>query len=84
MYMLAGRSTYEIPYAGHAEAFAKVLRQTVQTAKGPVVLVYFGDPNIAYRQPVPVGVIDDGLPTEMIANPQDGTLYQVEPASARS
>ena len=84
IYMLAGRSTYEIPYAGHAEAFAKVLRQTVQTAKGTVVLVYFGDPNIAYRQPVPVGVIDDRLPTEMIANLQDGTLYQVEPASARS
>jgi hypothetical protein len=84
IYMLAGRSTYEIPYAGHAEAFAKVLRQSVQTAQGPVVLVYFGDPNIAYRQPVSVELIDDWLSTEMIANLQDGTLYRVEPPPARS
>jgi len=84
IYMLAGRSAYEIPYAGHADVFANVLRQSVQTGKGPVVLVYFGDTNIAYRQPVPVEVIDKWLPTEMLANLPDGTLYDVESATARS
>ena len=75
-----GRSTYEIPYAGRAEAFAKVLRQTVQTAKGPVVLVYFGDPNIAYRQTGSGGGHRDlAADRRCMANPQDGALYNVEP-----
>jgi hypothetical protein len=77
IYMQAGRSTYEIPYAGHADAFANVLQEAVHAAKGPVVLVYFGDPNIAYRQPVPAQAIEQWLPTERLATLPDGVLYEI-------
>jgi hypothetical protein len=84
VYMLAGRSTYEIPNVGHAEAFSTVLRQAVRVAKGPVVLVYFGDPNIAYRQPVPMDEIQRWLPTRSLGTPGDGDIYAVEPATGGS
>ncbi len=77
VYMLSGRSTYEIPNVGHAEAFAGVLRQVVETAHGPVVLVYFGDPNIAYRQPVPIDVIENWMPAQLLADLPDGAMYDL-------
>jgi hypothetical protein len=79
VYMLAGRSAYEIPNAGHADTFAGVLRQAAQAAGGPVVLVYFGDPNIAYRQPVPVEEIQNWLPTRALDHLADGAVYEVTP-----
>jgi hypothetical protein len=77
VYMLSGRTTYEIPNVGHANAFAGVLRQTVQTAPGPVVLVYFGDPNIGYREPVPIEVIENWTPAQLLADLPDGALYNL-------
>jgi hypothetical protein len=79
VYMLAGRSTYEIPNAGHADTFAGVLREAAQATGGPVVLVYFGDPNIAYRQPVPVEEIQNWLPTRALDHLADGAVYEVIP-----
>jgi hypothetical protein len=79
VYMLAGRSAYEIPNAGHADAFAGVLRQAAGVSRGPVVLVYFGDPNIAYRQPVPVEEIQSWLPTRALDHPADGAVYELTP-----
>ncbi len=83
VYMLSGRSTYEIPNVGHADAFAGVLQHAIQVAKGPIILVYFADPNIAYRQPVPVEEIQDWLPTQVLANLPDGSVYDITPASER-
>jgi hypothetical protein len=81
VYMLAGRSTYEIPDVGHAQEFSAVLRRAVQLANRPVVLVYFGDPNIGYRKPVPVTDIQGWLPTHSMGTPSDGDIYTVEPAT---
>jgi hypothetical protein len=81
VYMLAGRSTYEIPNAGHADAFDTVLQQAVQLRQGPIILVYFGDPNIAYREPVPVEEIQHSLPASVRADLPDGTMYDITPAS---
>jgi 4-amino-4-deoxy-L-arabinose transferase-like glycosyltransferase len=77
VYMLAGRSTYEIPNVGHADTFATFLKQTVQGATGPVVLVYFDDPNIGYRRPVPVDDVKQWLPMRLVAAPSDGDVYEV-------
>jgi hypothetical protein len=78
VYMLAGRGTFEIPNVGHADTFSGVLKESVKMAKGPVVLVYFGDPNIAYRQPVPANAIRDWLPLRMVADLPDGIVYETE------
>jgi hypothetical protein len=81
VYILARRSSNEIPDVGHADTFSGVLQQATQTASGPVVLAYFGDPNIAYRDPVPATLIKGWLPTRLVANFPDGELYDVQPAS---
>jgi hypothetical protein len=77
VYMLSGRSTYEIPNVGHADEFAATLRQAVRAAKGPVILVYFGDPNIAYRQPVPLDEIQHWVSTQTLADFPDGAVYDI-------
>jgi hypothetical protein len=79
IYMLTGRSTFEIPDSGHARAFSSVISDAVERANGPVVLVYFGDPNIAYRRPVPVDQVQQWLPARLTAGLPDGQIYDLVP-----
>ncbi|MBV9600326.1 MAG: hypothetical protein JOZ87_26175 [Chloroflexi bacterium] len=78
VYILAGRGTYQIPDVGHADAFSPLVQQAVANATGPVVLVYFGDPNIAYRRPVPIQDVQQRLSTRVLADLPDGQVYDVE------
>jgi hypothetical protein len=77
VYILANRSTFEVPDVGHADAFLGALRETARAAHGPVAVVYFRDPNIAYRQPVPVEMIEAAMPTRLVAASPDGAVYEV-------
>jgi 4-amino-4-deoxy-L-arabinose transferase-like glycosyltransferase len=77
VYMLAGRGAYEIPNVGHADTFSVSLKDAVRTAQGPVMLVYFNDPNIGYRRPVPVDDVEQWLPTRLVDSVSDGDIYQV-------
>lgn len=80
VYILDNRSSFEVPDVGHADSFLGVLRDTVRAAPGPVAVVYFGDPNIAYRRPVPVEMIENVLPTRLVAESPDGAVYEVDTA----
>jgi 4-amino-4-deoxy-L-arabinose transferase-like glycosyltransferase len=79
VYMLAGLSAYEIPNVAHADRFAGVLQDALRTSGGPVALVYFADPNIAYRRPVPVEQVQQWVPTRPAVMLSDGKAYQVSP-----
>jgi hypothetical protein len=79
IYMLANRNAYEIPFSSNSDAFLLDLSDRLHQTSTPIVLVYFDDPNIAYRQPVPPQVVSNSLALQNVNHYSDGAMYEVTP-----
>ncbi|MBV9170489.1 MAG: hypothetical protein JOZ81_10435 [Chloroflexi bacterium] len=77
IYLLANRSVLEIPHEADTDSFLDQLQVALHDRAAPVVLVYFDDPNIAYREPVPPAVIANALSVHQLTAYPDGAMYEV-------
>lgn len=75
IYMLANRNAYDIPQAGIAQTFISDLYILQQS--GPIVLVYFNDPNIAYRAPIQPDLLERSVPLKLVRDYGDGAMYEL-------
>jgi len=77
IYILARRNAYQIPDAAQAGQLVTTIHDVVRRQPGPVLLAYFDDPNIAYRNPVPPSALETAFSVRLLVRTTDGSLYEV-------